>query len=46
MSVVTDEENKKLILAAIEASEKAHCPYSKFPVGAALLTKSGKVIQG
>jgi cytidine deaminase len=35
-----------LIQKAIEAMERAYAPYSKFKVGAALLTKSGRVIQG
>ena len=39
-------ENKELIKLAIEAKQKAHVPYSNFKVGAALLTKSGKVYQG
>ena len=38
--------NKELINLAIEAREHAHVPYSHFKVGAALLTKSGKVYQG
>lgn len=39
-------ENKDLINLAIEAKRNAHVPYSHFKVGAALLTKSGKVYQG
>ena len=39
-------ENKDLIKLAIEAKQNAHVPYSHFKVGAALLTKSGKVYQG
>ena len=35
--------NKELIDLAIEAREHAHVPYSHFKVGAALLTKTGKV---
>ncbi|RUO51798.1 cytidine deaminase [Pseudidiomarina homiensis] len=31
---------------AKQASEKAYVPYSQFPVGAALLMKSGEVISG
>jgi cytidine deaminase len=31
---------------AIAASQQAYCPYSKFRVGAALLTRSGKVFRG
>lgn len=37
---------KELIDNAIEASTKAYAPYSKFKVGAALLLKNGKIIQG
>ncbi|MFC7440616.1 cytidine deaminase [Laceyella putida] len=39
-------EMKKLIEAAIEARERAYVPYSRFPVGAALLTKDGRIIKG
>ncbi|KHN75241.1 Cytidine deaminase [Toxocara canis] len=35
-----------LVNAAKRAMEKAYCPYSKFRVGAALLTKDGTVITG
>lgn len=37
---------KVLVDKAYEAMEKAHVPYSKFQVGAALLTKSGKIYTG
>ena len=36
----------QLIAAALKAREKACAPYSKFKVGAALLTGKGKVISG
>ena len=36
----------KLVSLAIEARKKAHAPYSNFAVGAALLTKSGRVYTG
>ncbi|MFH1335657.1 MAG: cytidine deaminase [Candidatus Zixiibacteriota bacterium] len=36
----------ELIEEAKEARQKAYAPYSKFKVGAALLTKSGKVYTG
>ena len=39
-------ENKELIRLALEAREKAYVPYSKYMVGAALLTKDGTVYQG
>ncbi len=41
-------ENKKneLIEQARNASQKAYAPYSGFKIGAALLTKDGKVFQG
>src|SRR6266566_5276878 len=41
-------ENKKerLIRAAAKARELASAPYSKFKVGAALLTKRGEIITG
>jgi len=37
---------KKLVAAAARAREGSVSPYSKFKVGAALLTKSGQVIGG
>jgi len=35
-----------LITKAMEARERAHAPYSDFTVGAALLTKSGRIYTG
>lgn len=35
-----------LVELAIEAREHSYCTYSGFAVGAALLTKSGKIYQG
>lgn len=40
------ENDKKLILAAREASENAYAPYSNFHVGAALILENGKLIKG
>jgi len=41
-----NEAAKKLIEAAVHASRNAYAPYSKFHVGAALLTSKGEVIVG
>lgn len=35
---------KNLVAAAIEAQKLAYCPYSNYPVGAAILTKQGDII--
>ena len=35
-----------LVGKALEAREKAHAPYSKYKVGAALLAQSGKIYTG
>ncbi len=40
------DEKTKLIQIALKARKKAYVPYSHYPVGAALLTKSGKVFTG
>lgn len=37
---------KQLVSQAIEARTKSYVPYSNFAVGAALLLKSGQIIQG
>ena len=39
-------ERNDLINAAIEARELSYSPYSNFKVGAAILTKDGKIIKG
>lgn len=36
----------QLIRAAADAARHAYCPYSSFPVGAALLTRDGRVFTG
>jgi len=35
-----------LLPQAVAAAERAYCPHSEFPVGAALLTAEGEVIHG
>jgi cytidine deaminase len=44
--MLDDEMRKKLIQAALEARQWAYAPYSNYPVGAALLTASGKIYDG
>ena len=39
-------DRNELVRLALEARQKAYTPYSHFKVGAALLTKEGKVYQG
>ena len=36
-------EYKELIHSALEAREKAYCPYSNFKVGAAILFEDGNL---
>ena len=43
---ITDQEIKALIQAANEARRHAYAPYSNYPVGAALKTRSGRVFTG
>ncbi len=40
------EAKEEWISTATEALDKAYVPYSHFPVGACLVTKSGKIYQG
>jgi cytidine deaminase len=44
--VLTDEQRDTLIQAALEARKWAYAPYSNYPVGAALLTASGRIYDG
>lgn len=37
---------KKLMEAAKAAQKNAYCPYSRYPVGAAVLTDSGRIYSG
>jgi cytidine deaminase len=43
---LTEEQIKSLIADAIDARSFSYSPYSNYQVGAALLTKSGKVFKG
>src|SRR4029077_3542575 len=44
--MMTPEQRKALIAAACKIRKQAHCKYSNFQVGAALLTKSGEIYVG
>ncbi len=43
---MTNKTREKLLTLAVQAASKSYSPYSTFSVGAALLTKSGKVYLG
>ncbi|XP_062046541.1 cytidine deaminase [Lepus europaeus] len=40
------EHVQRLLLCSREAKKSAYCPYSRFPVGAALLTGDGRIFSG
>ena len=40
---VEPEHVQRLLLSSREAKKSAYCPYSRFPVGAALLTGDGRI---
>ena len=46
MSTLTDAERRSLIQLADQERVHAYAPYSNYPVGAALRTKSGRVFTG
>lgn len=37
---------KELVSKCLQARDRAYCPYSRFPVGAAILTADGAIITG
>jgi cytidine deaminase len=43
---MTEPARDELIRAALDAQQRAYCPYSNFLVGAAIRTASGKIFQG
>lgn len=43
---ISEKKIKELIEAALEARNGSYAPYSKYQVGAALLTRAGKIYQG
>ena len=46
MNTLTDQERQSLIDLANEARRRAYAPYSNYPVGAALRTKTGRIYTG
>lgn len=46
MAATYDFDVNELTLKAIAALENAYCPYSKFAVGAALLTEDCRIFTG
>lgn len=46
MSVTADVVWETLEEAALEVQSRAYCPYSDYPVGAAILGKSGRIYAG
>lgn len=46
MVALTEIERKALIDLASEARRRAYAPYSNYPVGAALRTRSGRIFTG
>jgi len=44
--MLNDELRKKLVSTALAARQRAYAPYSNYTVGAALLTKSGRIFEG
>lgn len=45
-AVISKDEQEKLIAAALKASERAYAPFSKFFVGAAIVTATGQIYAG
>jgi cytidine deaminase len=43
---ISESERSQLELAARQAAGRAYCPYSHFPVGAAILTNGGEIFAG
>lgn len=44
--MITKKDQEKLYKYAVKAAEYSYSPYSKYPVGAAVLTESGKIFMG
>jgi cytidine deaminase len=46
MSRLSPKQIDRLIDTAVSARKSAYCPYSRYPVGAAVLTASGRIFAG
>lgn len=44
--MLSEEQRENLVQTAMEARKWVYAPYSKYPVGAALLTSSGRIYDG
>lgn len=44
--MLTEDHKTQMINRALQSRENAYAPYSKYKVGAALLTKSGEIFTG
>lgn len=44
--IMSENDIKNLIEEALQGRDQAYCPYSQFPVGAALLCEDGTVFAG
>ncbi len=43
---MVSDDDRELLVAALDAQKRAHCPFSCYPVGAAVRTRSGAVYSG
>lgn len=46
LAEITEQQRTELVQRALQAMQRAYEPYSKYPVGAALLTETGQIFEG